>query len=121
MTWQLQHHRGFVPAYMSTMRHAPLYDAQQVWLRLGRLLASRRREDGSSKVSPGLRSGKVLLVIGADDQVVIKDELIVDANEALGEDGFEIPVLKGGHEIAMTKGEEVAEIAVRFWHYVARS
>jgi pimeloyl-ACP methyl ester carboxylesterase len=116
MAWQVRQHRGFVPAFMSTIRHAPIYEQRRDWEALGGLLLSRRRLVGGRKpLPPGLRGGRVLLVLGESDPVIVLKELVRDAAEVLGVDGFEVAVLDCGHEIAIAKGDEVADAAVRFW------
>ncbi|KAK3397869.1 alpha/beta-hydrolase [Sordaria brevicollis] len=117
MAWQVQHQQGFLTAFMSSIRHAPIYEQREDWIRLGQLLAARRqaKEVAASEKLPGLLAGKVLLVLGSTDPVIIKEELIHDATSVLGEDGFEAVLLDCGHEIVMTKGKEVAGLAARFW------
>lgn len=118
MSWQLRHHEGFIPAFVSSIRHAPIYDQQEDWHALGQLLAERRErvgwEDMAEEV-PGLRGGRILFVLGATDPVIVKEELIHDATAVLGEDGFEAVVLECGHELVMSKGVEVAAVVANFW------
>lgn len=119
MRWQLQHHEGFIPAFMSSIRFAPIYERVEDWRALGELLDARRTRaetgGGARSGLPGLRAGRVLMLLGATDPVIVKEELIHDATAVLGEDGFEAVVLDCGHEIVMTKANEVADLAVRFW------
>jgi hypothetical protein len=122
MGWQIRHHEGFVRAFVSSIRHAPIYDQTEDWAALGQLLAERREraewEDTAAEAReelPGLVGGKILLVLGASDPVIVKEELIHDATAVLGEDGFEAVVLDAGHEVVMTKGEEVAAVIWNFW------
>ncbi|SPQ19459.1 20f1f520-ed51-47b0-9f67-d314cde2e063 [Thermothielavioides terrestris] len=118
MAWQLRHHEGFIPAFVSSIRHAPIYEQDEDWRALGRLLAERRERLASQDTAedlPGLRGGKILLVFGASDPVIVKEELIHDATAALGEEGFETVVLDAGHEVVMTKAEEVAAAVASFW------
>ncbi len=112
--WQLRHHQGFIPAFISSMRNTPLYDQQEVWSTLGRVLKERRES-----ALPGLKGGKALIFLGDSDPVILKDELIQDATAALTEEGFEVVVLDGGHEIAMSKGPEITKIATEFWRQSA--
>jgi hypothetical protein len=118
MGWQLRHHEGFIPAFVSSIRYAPIYDQKEDWHALGQLLAARRERSGWEDTAdelPGLRGGKILLVLGASDPVIVKEELIHDATAVLGEDGFEAVVLDAGHELVMTKGDEVAAMMANFW------
>ncbi|KAL2198522.1 Alpha/Beta hydrolase protein [Corynascus similis CBS 632.67] len=123
MDWQLRHHEGFIPAFISSIRHAPIYDQKDDWRALGQLLAERRErlgwEDAAGEV-PGLEGGKILIVLGASDPVIVKEELIHDATAVLGEDGFEAVVLDAGHELVMTKANEVAAVMINFWARTTR-
>ncbi|CCC10311.1 hypothetical protein SMACR_02887 [Sordaria macrospora] len=122
MAWQVQHQQGFLTAFMGSIRHAPIYEQREDWIKLGQLLAARRKasasdadEGAAAQQLPGLLGGKVLLVLGSTDPVIVKEELIHDATSVLGEDGFEAVLLDCGHEIVMTKGKEVAGLAAGFW------
>ncbi|GAB1311683.1 hypothetical protein MFIFM68171_01893 [Madurella fahalii] len=118
MGWQLRHHEGFIPAFVSSIRYAPIYDQNEDWYALGLLLAERRERVGwedTEDEMPGLRGGKILLVLGATDPVIVKEELIHDATAVLGEDGFEAVVIDSGHELVMSKGDEIASVLASFW------
>lgn len=120
MEWQLRHHQGFIPAFVSSIRYAPLYEQKEDWCALGQLLAARRTTrrsewDDTAEELPGLRGGKILLVLGASDPVIVKEETLHDATAVLGEDGFEAVVLDAGHELVMTKSDEVAAVLANFW------
>jgi pimeloyl-ACP methyl ester carboxylesterase len=111
MGWQVREHRGFVGAFVSTIRYAPIYDQREIWGELGRELERRRKEEGV----PGLKEGRVMLVLGEADGVIVKEELVEDATKVLGEDGIEVVQVEGGHEVPFTKGREIGDILMRFW------
>jgi pimeloyl-ACP methyl ester carboxylesterase len=111
MEWQIREHRGFVRAFMSSIRYAPIYDRREDWAALGELLAVRRRDPEMA----GLRAGKVLLVLGKTDTVIVKEELVEDATAVLGPEAVEVVEIDAGHELAFTNGDEVADAAVNFW------
>ncbi|ORY62066.1 Alpha/Beta hydrolase protein [Pseudomassariella vexata] len=116
VAWQLDHHLGFVNAFLSTIRTAHIYSPQADWRVLGSILAARRRSSADGTIlAPGLEKGKVLLVLGSDDPVIVSDETIPDAKEVLGEDAVECVVLTGGHEIPITMSTEVASVLDAFW------
>ncbi|QPG93722.1 hypothetical protein C2857_002017 [Epichloe festucae Fl1] len=111
--WQLRNNAGFVPAYVSSIRHAPIYGHHDgVWKLLGEQLAWRRRGDESR---PGLPGGKICLILAERDPIVIKEEWIADSIAVLGEDAVDIRIIKGGHEIAISKGREVADVTMASW------
>lgn len=112
MKWQLTYHGGFIPAFMSSIRYAPIYGQLHDWEALGTVLAERRVAGGTL---PGLKNGIVLFILGKDDPVILKEELLHDATVVLGEDAIEAVSLECGHEIGMTKGESIARLAADFW------
>ncbi|KAL8350919.1 hypothetical protein RB598_005939 [Gaeumannomyces tritici] len=126
MEWQLRNHAGFVRAFMSTLNHGPIFEERETWRRLGSRLAERRHPragsngTGHQKLEPGLTGGKVLLVLGASDPVIVMDELVPDATNVLGPDGLQTVVLDAGHEVAIVKGPEVAMAAMQFWEQSAK-
>lgn len=111
--WQVDHHEGFVTAFISTMRHSPIYAPQEDWKALAAILDTRRR-DALNKEA-GLGSGKIHIVLGEDDPVIVKDETMEDAVQALGLHGTEFTVFPGGHEMPFTTGSGVATAMVQFW------
>ena len=124
--WQVDRHAGFVHAFLSTIRHAPIYAPQGDWAALSSLLAARRRRrreptepgpgTGPEAAGLGLRGGRVHVVLGEDDPVVVRGETVDDARAALGPDGVAFTVLPGGgHEIPMARSAEVADALVAFW------
>ena len=113
MKWQVRNHQGFVKAFRSSIQHAPIYDEFGAWDRLGTVLAERRRQTGNRP--PGLKGGKVLLVLGRTDPVTLKAEVVPDTQAILGDDAVEVAVLDCGHEIAFVKGAEVVRAAMEFW------
>lgn len=97
VNWQLDHHPGFLPAFISSIRHAPVYAQHARWHVVG------------AQKTP------VLLVLGGKDPIVVADEVWADAEECLGE-GLETVVVEGaGHEVVMGwAGETVVEAMVGF-------
>lgn len=115
VTWQVDHHPGFVTAFLSTIRNAPIYEAYEDWKALGAILAERRQAAASSR-PPGLPNGQVLLVLGKDDPVVVPSETIEDAEKILGQASVESVVLGAGHELPISLSVEVADCIDSFVH-----
>ncbi|CRK43248.1 hypothetical protein BN1723_005569 [Verticillium longisporum] len=116
MRWQLAVHPGFVPAYRSTIRWAPIYgQGQGEWAPLRGILEERR----AGREKNGLQGGRVCFVVGETDPVIVAGELEQDARLMLGEDAVDMRVVKGaGHEVGITRGREVAGIAMRYWQSI---
>jgi len=67
----------------------------------------------------GLRTGKVLMVLGKTDRVIFSDELELDAKAVLGLANLEVKVFDAGHEVPVTHAEEVVDFVWEGWE-VAR-
>lgn len=124
--WQLRHNDGFVPAYMSTIRNAPIYGQHDgAWRILGEQLRRRRMsasasDDSEAEVElppPGLPNGRICLVLAERDPIVVKEEWMADSLAVLGEGAVDIRIVQGGHEVAISKGKEVANLAMDAWRW----
>ncbi|KAH8731290.1 putative alpha/beta fold family hydrolase [Phaeosphaeriaceae sp. PMI808] len=110
--WQLDHNPGFVRSYLSTVRSALVYCRHDnIWRVLGDELARRR----SKHSPPGLPGGRICLILARKDVVVVTDELIKDMSNYLRAEDIDVYMLDGGHEIAVSRGKDVASIAMKYW------
>ncbi|KAF2223688.1 Alpha/Beta hydrolase protein [Elsinoe ampelina] len=100
--WQLEKHEGFLPAFVSSIQHAPISEQHESWRRI-----SRQKDS--------LKGGKVLMVLGTEDGVIVKDEVEEDARECLGADGLEVRTVEAGHDLPIVKAKEVVAHIVDFW------
>ncbi|KAF3046255.1 hypothetical protein E8E11_008353 [Didymella keratinophila] len=101
--WQIEHHEGFVPAFISSIRYAPVHGEHERWRILGRNV---------SKGKGTLR--KVHVVLGETDPIIVKDEIIEDATECLGEENVEFQVVEGaGHGVAIERAEDILRVVVK--------
>lgn len=119
MAQQVDTHAGFVTAFLSSLRHAPIYAPPQAdWEALRDLLAERRR-GGPHRVPTGLDGGRVLFVLGADDPVCVAAEIVEDAQALLGPHAVEPVVLpNAGHDLVITRSREIADTLT---HHIARA
>ncbi|KAI1151685.1 alpha/beta-hydrolase [Nemania diffusa] len=122
VAWQVDRHAGFVAAFLSTIRRAPIYASPENWAVLARILEARRgggggahASSGAEGVGAGLEGGKILAVLGKDDGVIVLDEFVEDAYAVLGRDGVEFVVLDGGHELPITSSASVAAAIESSW------
>ncbi|SPO03710.1 uncharacterized protein DNG_06393 [Cephalotrichum gorgonifer] len=114
MAWQISQHPGFIPAFMSSMRHAPIFEQQALWSELSGKLRNLKLESDKGRCLPP--SGeKVLFILGRTDQVIIEEELQADATAVLGGDLVEFLVMDAGHEIIMTRASEIAVALSTLW------
>lgn len=99
--WQIQHHQGFVPAFISSIRYAPIHNQHHRWKMLRQHI-----EQASTPLK------EVHLVLGQNDPIIIANEVTEDATAILGEQFTRIEVIEGaGHEVAIGNADEIAELA----------
>lgn len=115
VSWQLETHAGFLPSFISSIQHAPISGQHNHW----RLIRSRFISSGppsdTETESRSLGENKVLLILGKTDGVILADETSEDARQVLGEDGVEVVMLDGGHDVPVTDAEAVATTITQFW------
>lgn len=101
--WQLQHHKGFVPAFISTIRYAPIHEQHHRWARIKKNI---ERKQGHLK--------EVWFVLGEMDPVVVAEELMEDAKNVLGEEHAKFRLVKGvGHEIGTERVDDIVKVLSR--------
>ncbi|KAI9659756.1 MAG: hypothetical protein M1831_003654 [Alyxoria varia] len=122
MAWQSDHHPGFLRSFMSTICHSPITDQHPRWSVLGSRLSvhkppSGTAENSSSSMSGSpLRSGKVLMILGAKDTLIPNDEVIADARTTLGESNVDIQILEGGgHDLFYAMSKPVLDLIWKAW------
>ena len=98
--WQIEHHEGFVPAFISSIRYAPVHGEHERWRILGRNVSQGK---GDLK--------KVYVVLGETDPIIVKDEIVEDASECLGRQNVKFEIVKGaGHEVAIERTDDILRV-----------
>ncbi|KAI4721413.1 putative alpha/beta hydrolase [Aureobasidium sp. EXF-10727] len=108
VSWQLTHHAGFVASFVSSIQHAPISGQHSSWKAIADAQQSLSKDQR-------LLGGKVLLLLGKDDTVVVADEMCEDAQQVLGP-AVDIRILDGGHELPVTDADIVAQTILDFWN-----
>lgn len=97
--WMVIHHPGFVPAFMSSVRHAPLTGQHASW----ELLAQRKQ-------------GSTIVLLAEWDELIDKHEY---ASHGLplcgGEENTVWKVLPGGHDFVMTHSSLILGELDKHW------
>ena len=115
VAWQVDSHPGFVAAFISSIQNSPISGQQPRWKLVGsRLDAQRAKSNDPAVVKQGLREGKVLMLLGKDDGVIVAEEIESDAIEALGRGNVKVEVLEGGHDLPIAGVEECARAIGEF-------
>ena len=114
VNFQLDHHSGFVQAFMSSIRHGPILSQHEDWRRIGRRLTAQNNAEKGSQVDGGLQHGKVLIICGVRDPIIKRDELGEDAGKEL-EGNVIFKDISAGHEAPITRSDEVVKFIWNFW------
>lgn len=96
--WQLRNHDGFVHAFLSSIRFAPITAQQENWRRLR-----------------AVRDDKILLIAGTDDPIILPPELKEDAEALLGTDRVAFVELNATHDFPVTESKDVVREIFEFW------
>ncbi|USW48468.1 Putative alpha/beta hydrolase-1, serine aminopeptidase, S33 [Septoria linicola] len=142
VAWQVETHPGFIPAFISCIKYAPIHDGHALWEIIGERCAAARAqyeryanrivgrkhsvadsdssgsefsEAGAKGARRGLDEGKVLLLLGKKDVIIMPDETAQDASAALGKENVEIMRLNGGHDLVLSNVDGCVNAMVAFW------
>ena len=114
--WQVDAHPGFVPAFISSIQNSPISGQQERWRLVGsRLDRQRLNPDDDVAAKEGMTEGKVLLMLGKDDSIIVADEIGPDAEKVLGKENVEVRVLDGGHDLPVANADGCAKAIGDFW------
>jgi pimeloyl-ACP methyl ester carboxylesterase len=115
VAWQVDSHPGFVAAFISSIQNSPISGQQGRWRNVWyRLNAQRAKPNDPEAAREGFREGKVLMLLGKDDSVIVADEIGPDAVEVLGRENVKVEVLEGGHDLPVAGVEECARAIGEF-------
>lgn len=99
IAWMADHHPGFVPAFLSSLRHAPLMNQHDAW----RGLAARP-------------PGSTCVLLARDDEIIDPEDYRDDGLALLGgEERVRWGVVGGGHDFVMTNPGEILRELDEFW------
>lgn len=115
IAWQIDNHEGFLPAFVSSSRFAPLRDQHERWTVVARRLNEQRARGGAEASQYGLKSGRVLMVLGSRDNIVHSDDLRIDAVALLGPQNIYVREFDAGHEVPVTFASDIIDFIWSKW------
>jgi len=115
VSWQLHAHPGFLAAFISSIKYAPVGASHERWRLIGaRQTAQRASAEPEQKVQ-GLQQGKVLILLGKQDAVIISDEVEEDATVVLGQENVKVVKLEGAHDVPIVNAKGCVDAILEFW------
>jgi len=116
VNWQLDAHPGFLSAFISSIKHAPITQQHERWRLIGRRqVAARISAEPAEKAQQGLKEGKVLILLGKQDKVIISDEVEEDATAVLGKENVTVIRLEGAHDVPVVNAQGCVDALLDFW------
>ena len=101
-------HPGFLPAFISSIQYAPVTGEHERWRMIG------RRQSAKAESEERLREGKVLVLLGKQDNVVVASEVEEDATEMFGREHVGCVTLEGGHDVPIVNARGCADAMMGF-------
>ena len=114
VAWEVDAHPGFLPSFISSIRNAPISHEHERWRLIGSRCAARRASATPDKVA-GLDENKVLIILGAQDPVIVADETEEDATAALGKENVKVIRINGAHDVPVVNSRGCADSIAEFW------
>jgi pimeloyl-ACP methyl ester carboxylesterase len=104
--WQLDNHAGHLDAFISSIRYAPITGQHEAYRTIGRNISNSRQKP---------INGKVVLILGKTDPIVLVDEVGPDVRETIGAHQVHTVVLDAGHDVAISQPAVIVEELWQFW------
>ncbi|PKS06380.1 hypothetical protein jhhlp_007128 [Lomentospora prolificans] len=99
IAWMADHHAGFIHAFLSSLRHAPLMDQHESWAKIG------ERPPGST-----------CILLAREDEIINPDDYRSDGLHLVGgEDRVTWKLVDGGHDFVMTHSNQIMRELDEFW------
>ncbi|KAI5465861.1 hypothetical protein BGZ63DRAFT_411326 [Mariannaea sp. PMI_226] len=97
--WMVENHHGFVPAFMSSIRHAPLTDQHESWAQLAKR-----------------KPGTTVILLAESDEIIDRNDYCRDGLDLVGgEDNVRWRVLPGSHDFVMTHTSNIIQELDQIW------
>ncbi|KAI9674882.1 MAG: hypothetical protein M1829_003622 [Trizodia sp. TS-e1964] len=115
--WQINSHEAYVPSMVSTIIHFSLTSRHAEWRKAGTIISAQNSKASTSAPRQGLEHGKVLIIAGSKDVIIVEKELIEDATETLGGNrNVDFRIVKGaGHDFPVVRSSETVDFMFDFW------
>ena len=100
---------------MSSIRYGPITGQHADWQRIAERLTAQNATSNQAHDDEGLQNGKVLIIAGHNDVLIVEDELVGDATDILGKNNVKFEFVDAGHDLAVPKSKEILKFISTFW------
>ena len=111
--WQFDHHRGFVHSFINTIEYGPLMHQHSDWERICNVIKGEADQTSSRS---SLFNGKILVIFGDTDDIVVEKDVAADLLEMIGgPEHVTFRSVPGGHGFPLPSCDKVVKHISEFW------
>lgn len=110
--WQYDHHQGFIHSFTNTIRHGPQTGQAFAWQKPCDVIKGKARTNSKLFSDPYSR---VLVFLGNEDDVVVRQETVEDLTEVLGASRLSFRYMPGGHGFPYPNSKKIVDHVAGFW------
>ena len=118
--WQFDFHKGFCHSFIDTIAFGPMMNQHSDWRKVCDIIKANdpsSPSDSEPRRFSRLQNGKLLVVLGESDDVVVVGDVSRDLNDLLeSPEHIEIKVVPGGHGFPVASCDQVFDHIRQFWH-----
>ncbi|KAL9056641.1 MAG: hypothetical protein Q9162_002812 [Coniocarpon cinnabarinum] len=111
LQWQYEFNEGHVYALYDTIRHGPSVGQEHLWSRFAGLMTEKVQSQPRNTLS----RTKLIVVFGADDDVVVRAEAKEDILEILPDDKVDFARVPGSHGFVYPNSNQIVDIIAHAW------
>ncbi|KAL9088661.1 MAG: hypothetical protein Q9159_002997 [Coniocarpon cinnabarinum] len=113
LQWQYEFNEGHVYALYDTIRHGPSVGQEHLWSRFAGLMTEKVQSQPRNTLS----RTKLIVVFGADDDVVVRAEAKEDILEILPDDKVDFARVPGSHGFVYPNSNQIVDIIAHAWGF----
>jgi pimeloyl-ACP methyl ester carboxylesterase len=114
--WQIDTNHGFIKAFISSVRFGPTSGETDTWRNIGaRLTEQQSKKDDVEAQRKGLVGGKILVMMGNKDSIILRNEVEPDLKAAFGRQNVKMAIFEAGHDLPVQMPGKVTEKIWETW------
>ena len=117
--WQFDHHLGFIHSFIDTIRQRPAMYQHHDWQQVCDIIKGSKQGCRPESKSPSpLYGGKLLVITGADDSIVVGAEIEEDVQAMFGSDADKhllVESMPGTHGFPVPNYKTIVDTMMKLW------
>nr|POE82753.1 serine hydrolase-like protein [Quercus suber] len=113
LQFQFDYHSGHLLSFLSNIQHGPIHHQEAIWEYAGSIV--KGGVSGKEKANVPLSGGKILVICGDSDSVIVPEEVKANMVRYFGSSHFEFRTVPGDHGFPWSEGKAIAAYISEFW------